>query len=53
MNKSARGLEFKHSSVDAGAGRGVDVFSRDDYCKLFVDSMNYCIKEKGLKVHGL
>jgi len=30
----------------------VDVFSRDEYCNIFVDSVNYCVNEKGLKVHG-
>lgn len=30
----------------------VDVFSRKEYKLLLIDSMNYCIKEKGLIVYG-
>jgi putative transposase len=30
----------------------VDVFTRAEYCDIVVDSMNYCIKEKGLVVYG-
>ncbi len=30
----------------------VDIFTRDEYKKVIVDSLNYCIKEKGLVVNG-
>lgn len=30
----------------------VDVFTRNDYCIIFTDSVNFCINEKGLKVHA-
>jgi REP element-mobilizing transposase RayT len=30
----------------------IPVFSRDDYCRVLIDSLNYCIKSKGLLVHG-
>jgi REP element-mobilizing transposase RayT len=30
----------------------VDVFSRQEYCKVIVKSLNYCVREKGLKVHA-
>ena len=30
----------------------IDVFTRKDYKLELVDSMNYCIKEKGLIVYG-
>ncbi len=30
----------------------IDVFIREDYCKIIVDSLNYCIKEKGMRVYA-
>ncbi len=30
----------------------IDVFTRDVYRKIFIDSVNYCIKKKGLIVHA-
>lgn len=30
----------------------IDVFTRNDYRQIVVDSINYCIQNKGLKVHG-
>lgn len=30
----------------------VDLFTRDRYCKLLDESLNYCIINKGLKVHA-
>jgi putative transposase len=32
--------------------RWIDVFTRAQYRNIFVDSLNYCIKEKGLRVHA-
>ena len=30
----------------------IDVFTRKDYKDIFVDSINYCINNKGLKVYS-
>nr|MBI1229989.1 transposase [Cytophagales bacterium] len=30
----------------------VDVFTRPDYCKILIDSVNYCQQHKGLKVYA-
>jgi putative transposase len=30
----------------------IDVFTRSEYCDIVVDSLNYCIAEKGLVVYG-
>jgi REP element-mobilizing transposase RayT len=30
----------------------IDVFTRNDYRKIVVDSINYCVHNKGLIVHG-
>lgn len=30
----------------------IDVFSRQEYRDILVDSLNYCIKEKGLRVNA-
>ena len=30
----------------------IDVFSRKEYRDIIVDSLNYCIKEKGLRIHA-
>ena len=30
----------------------VDIFTRDEYKKVIVDALNYCIKEKGLVING-
>jgi REP element-mobilizing transposase RayT len=32
--------------------RWIDIFSREHYRNILVDSLNYCIKEKGLTVHS-
>ncbi len=32
--------------------RWIDVYTRDVYREIFVDSVNYCIKNKGLVVHA-
>jgi len=30
----------------------IDVFTREEYRTIFIDSLNWCIKNKGLVVHG-
>ena len=30
----------------------IDVFTRDEYRTVMIDSLNYCIRNKGLKVHA-
>ncbi|MGB1243275.1 MAG: REP-associated tyrosine transposase [Chitinophagales bacterium] len=30
----------------------IDLFTRYDYCYLLIDSLKYCVKEKGLMVHA-
>jgi len=30
----------------------IDVFTRKEYCQIVVDSLNYCVQNKGLKVHA-
>lgn len=29
----------------------VDVFTRNDYCQIVIDSLNYCIRDKGMVLH--
>lgn len=35
-----------------GAARAVDVFTRSTYIDILLDSLRYCQKEKGLRVHA-
>jgi len=30
----------------------IDVFTRKEYCYIITDALNYCIDNKGLRVHG-
>jgi len=30
----------------------IDVFTRNEYRDIFIQSLNYCVKRKGLRVHG-
>ena len=30
----------------------IDVFTRDVYCKIIIDSLNHCIEQKGLEIHA-
>jgi REP element-mobilizing transposase RayT len=35
-----------------GSESTIDIFSRKEYRDIIVDSLNYCIQEKGLVVYG-
>ena len=44
--------QFGQYFVTFTVNQWVDVFSRQEYADLFLDSVRFCQKEKGLKVHA-
>ncbi|WP_242692135.1 REP-associated tyrosine transposase [Aridibaculum aurantiacum] len=53
-------MGYAYKISDAGAvyfitctvNKWVDVFTRKDYCDIIIDSLNFCVENKGLIIYG-
>jgi len=46
------GDEYKGYFATFAVVEWIDVFTRNEYREIFVESLSYCIKNKGLVVHA-
>jgi hypothetical protein len=39
--------------VSFAIGEWLDVFTRNEYKSILIDSLNYCQKQKGMEIYGI